>query len=330
MNKIKNILKMREMSLLVVILVFYLIVSVIQPSFFSLNSIINILMFVPFLLVVSLGEMVTMINRNVDVSVGSMLGFVAVVIGMIYKFNKNTNLFLIFIVAIVVGGLLGLVNGLLVDGFKLPSIIITLGTMNLYRGLVFFICGNRQIDNSYIPQSIKSLSQPQHSVVGIPYSIFIAIAIAIIVALFLRKTRKGREIFACGCNPDAAKLRGINTDKMNIFVFVLTGVLCGVAAILFISRIAYVDPNTAGLGLEFTAIAACVIGGTSLAGGVGSTLGMVLGCIFLGVINNSIAIVGISGYWANAVYGLIIIVVVIIDNALKKRSTAVAWGGRRI
>lgn len=312
-----RIYNFRELSTLIMVFLVYFIVCLIEPRFFSFNSIINIFLFFPFLLLVALGEMMEIISRNVDVSLGSILAFSGYVVGIIFRGNKDFPLILAFLIAILFGAFLGLINGVIVTKFKIPSVIVTLGTMNFYRGMIF-ILGGKQIDNSNIPKDLVKMSQPNASVIGVPYSVIISIVMAVLVAVFLTRTRKGREIYATGCNPEAAKLRGIRVNMVNILVFVLAGALSGLAGMIFISRIGYLDPGVAGKGLEFTAIAAVVIGGTSMSGGIGTTLGTVFGCLLLGVINNAISITGISGYWQEAIYGIIIIAAVIIDNVIKR------------
>jgi rhamnose transport system permease protein len=308
----------RELSILSMVILIYFIVCLIQPRFFSINSIIYILLVIPCLLIVSLGEMIEIINRNVDISLGSILALSAYGAVIIFTINKNFPLILVFVIAILIGAFLGFVNGIIITKFKLPSVIVTLGTMSLFRGLIF-ILGGKQIDNTFIPQDLIRLTQPKASVIGVPYTVLIAIGVAILVAIFLKMTRMGREIYASGCNPEAAKLRGIDVKKITIIVFVLAGALSGLAGIIFVSSVGYLDPGQAGIGMEFIAIAAVVIGGTSMNGGIGTTLGTVFGCLLLGVINNAIAITGISAYWQEAIYGIIIIVAVITDNAIKGR-----------
>ena len=309
---------LRELSVLAMIIIVYLIVCLIQPRFFSVAAIINILLYLPFLLIISIGEMIQVINQNIDISLGAILAFSGYVVGMIYNQNKQFPLVLAFIIAMLFGALLGLVNGLIVTRFKLPSVIVTLGTMNFFRGMIF-ILGGKQIDNSIIPKGLIRLSQPKASVIGIPYTVLIAVAIALLVSVLLNKTRIGREIYATGCNPEAAKLRGINVNGIRLLGFIVAGALSGLAGMIFISRIGYLDPGAAGRGLEFTAVAAVVIGGTSMKGGVGTTSGTILGCLLLGVINNAISITGISPFWQEAIYGLIIIVAVILDKLIKNR-----------
>jgi rhamnose transport system permease protein len=308
----------RELSIFGMVIVIYTIVCFVQPRFFSPDAIINIFLFFPYLLLVALGEMIEIISRNVDLSLGSILCFAGYTVGLIFAANPEFPIFLGIIIAVVIGAALGLLNGAIVTIFKLPSVIVTLGTMNLYRGVIFYSNGGRIIENFKIPKAMLRLSQTNASVVGIPYSVIIAFAAAVLVAFFLKRVRIGREIYAAGSNPRAAETRGISLKKINILVFVIAGALSGFAGMIFMSRIGFMDPGSAGRGLEFTAIAAVVIGGCSMGGGVGTTLGTVIGCIMLGVINNAISITGISGYWQEAIYGFIIVLSVIADNYIKK------------
>jgi rhamnose transport system permease protein len=308
----------RELSILALVFVIYVSVCVIQPRFFSLAAVINIFLFFPYLLLIALGEMVEVISRNIDLSLGSILAFSGYIVCLIFIKNREFPIILAIIIAIGFGAFLGLVNGLIVTNFKIPSVIVTLGTMGIFRGTIFII-GGKQIDNYLIPRALIRLSQPKESVINVPYSVLIALGLAFLVSLFLRNHQLGREIYAAGSNPYAAELRGIRNKKITLFVFVFAGGISGLASMIFLSRVGYLDPGTAGKGLEFIAIASVVIGGCSMNGGIGTTLGTVIGCLLLGVINNAISITGISVLWQEAVYGLIIIVSIVIDNALKKR-----------
>lgn len=312
----KKELAMRELSVLVLVVAIYAIVCLIQPRFFSGRSIINICLYVPFLLIVALGEMIEIISRNVDLSLGAILAVAAYVVCLIFMKNPDFPIVAAFFVAMAVGAGLGLVNGIFTVGFKIPSVIVTLGTMNIYRGMIF-VLGGKQVDNSVIPQKLIQMSQPAASVVGIPYTVIIAVLITVLVALFMKKSRIGRDIYAAGNNPKAAVLKGISLKKVGMVVFCLAGALSGFAGLIFVSRIGYLDPGQAGRGLEFTAIAAVVIGGTSMNGGIGTTIGTFLGCMLLGVVNNAISITGISGYWQEAIYGIIIVAAVIMDKVIK-------------
>jgi rhamnose transport system permease protein len=308
----------REVGILAIILLLFFIASFIEPRFFALTAIIDIFMSIPFLLIVSLGLTMEVVSQNIDISLGSILAFSGYIVAMIFELNKSFPILLAFLISTVFGAFLGLINGAIVIKFKLPAVIVTLGTMNFYRGMIFII-GGRQIDRISIPDGLIRLSQPHASVVYIPYTILIALAITVLVTLFMQYTRKGREIYATGCSPEAAKQRGINVNGVRLLVFILSGGLSGLAGIIFISRIGYFNPAVAGKGLEFIAIAAVVIGGTSLSGGIGTPIGTFLGVLLLGVINNAISIMGVSPFWQEAVYGIIIIIAVVLDKTVRTR-----------
>jgi rhamnose transport system permease protein len=309
----------RELGVVILSIAIYGIVSVFEPRFFTYTAFVNIMLFFPYLLVVAIGEMLEIVSRNVDISVGSILGFAAVVVGTSYRANPELSLFTAFLIAVSVGSGLGLINGLLVNSLRLPSVIITLGTMNLYRGLMFILLGAKQIDNSFIPREVVRLSQSRYSFVGVPYTVLIALLIVFLVTIFITKTKPGREIYAAGNNTEAARLRGINVSLIRLTVFTFTGFLCGIGAMIYISRIGYINPGVAGAGLEFTVIAAVVIGGTSMKGGIGTTLGTLLGCLLLGIINNAISIAGVSGFWQEAIYGLIVLIAIVLDRNYQLR-----------
>jgi rhamnose transport system permease protein len=262
--------------------------------------------------------MVEVISGNIDLSLGSILAFSGYIVCLIFIENKEFPIVLAIVIAVGFGAFLGLINGLIVTNFKIPSVIVTLGTMGIFRGVIFMI-GGKQIDNYLIPKALIRLSQPKESVINVPYSVIIALGLAFLVSLFLRNHQLGREIYAAGSNPYAAELRGIRNKKITLFVFIFAGGISGLASMIFLSRVGYLDPGTAGKGLEFIAIASVVIGGCSMNGGVGTTLGTVIGCLLLGVINNAISITGVSVLWQEAVYGFIIIISIVIDNAMKKQ-----------
>jgi rhamnose transport system permease protein len=221
-------------------------------------------------------------------------------------------------VAILVGAMLGLFNGIIVTLFRLPSIIVTLGTLSLYRGLVFLISNSRQVDPQYIPKALIQMSQTSF-VFGIPWIVIIAFATALAAYAFLNHSRIGRQIYALGSNPVAAPLRGIRVVPVTLMVFTISGALAGLAGVMYASRFGYVNPGITGVGFEFTVIAAVVIGGVSINGGVGTVPGTVLGVILLGMVNVALPILGVSPFWQSAVYGAVIIVALLIDRSVRLR-----------
>jgi rhamnose transport system permease protein len=244
---------------------------------------------------------------------------------MMFTGRPDFPIALAFSLGALIGAALGLGNGLLVTLFHLPAIIVTLGTMSLYRGLVFIVSGGRQIDPNHVPEALIRFSQT--SPLGLPAVVLLALSIVILTHLFMRFSRAGREIYATGSNVDAARLRGINVRLLTVLVFVLSGLLAGIAGIMYASRFGYVNPAITGVGMELTVIAAVVIGGTSITGGTGTVLGTTLGCLLLGIISTSLPILGVSGTWQQAIYGAIIVLALVIDRVVL--STAAKRGGAR-
>ena len=243
-----NVLAVRELGVIAIILLIYLIVGLIEPRFYSFDVIVNVLLFTPVLMMIALGEMMAILSQNIDVSLGSIMGFAATVGGMVFRANKEFPILIVFAITVAVGIILGFINGLIVTRFKLPSVIVTLGTMNIFRGLIFILMNAKQIDNMYIPKQLIMLSQPMKSIIGIPYIVLISFAAAILVSYFLRKTKTGREIYAVGCNREAAQIRGIDATKISMLVFCLAGGLSGFASMMFIRARGVCQSRHGGLG----------------------------------------------------------------------------------
>ncbi len=318
MNALVNVLlRKREAGIVVMIVLFCAVAGAIQPRFLTLDTLRIILLLTPLIMIAAMGQMLVIIARHVDLSIGSMMALAAIVTGLMFKHVPDVPWYLGFVVSISVGSFLGLLNGLAVTLFKLPSIIVTLGTLSLYRGLVFIVSGSRQVDRQFIPQPLISLSQTS-PIFGIPWIIFIAFGVALLTYLFAIHTRVGRQIYALGSNPLAAPLRGIRVMRVTLLVFALSGALAGLAGILYASRFGYVNPSNTGSGFEFTVIAAVVIGGVSINGGVGSVPGTVLGVLLLGCVSAALPVLGISAFWQNAIYGAVIIIALIIDRTVRQ------------
>ena len=183
--------------------------------------------------------------------------------------------------------------------------------------MVFIYSGGRQVDPNYIPESLTRLSS--NRIRSSPGIVIFAAIIAILTALFLRYTRTGREIFAIGSNPQAAQLRGIPVNRVLLLIFTLTGALSGFAGIMYASKFGYVNPVKTGLEMELVVISAAVIGGTNVFGGSGTVLGVVLGCVFLGLINQAMPICGISAFWQKAIYGVAILAAATLDTIIQRR-----------
>jgi rhamnose transport system permease protein len=316
MTRLSTLLARREAGIFVMLVGFVLVVGLIEPRFLTLESLRIMLLAVPLILVGAMGQMTVIVARHVDLSMGSVMGFAAIAAGMTFRDHPDTPILVGFLVAIGTGALLGLVNGVVVTLGKLPSIIVTLGTLSFYRGLLFILSGSRQIDPNQIPTGLIHMAQT--SPIDVPWIVLFAFAVALLAHLFLTQNRVGREIYALGSNPSAARLRGIPVGPVTLLVFTLSGAAAGLAGIMYASRFGYVNPGITGVGFELTVIAAVVIGGTSINGGVGSVLGTTLGVLLLGSVNVALPTLGVSGFWQNAIYGAIILLALVIDRAVRE------------
>ena len=321
MKNLRNILLRREAGIFVMIVLFCIAVGIERPQFWTLNSLRIILLLVPLIMIGAMGQMLVLVARHVDLSIGSMLGFSAMVTGLMFRHYPEIWWPVGFIVAIGTGTLLGLFNGVLVTFFRLPSIIVTLGTLNLYRGLTYIISDARQINRQYIPSDLKAMSQTS-PVFGIPWIIIMSFMVALLTYYIVMHTQLGRQIFAIGSNPIAAPLRGINVTQVTLIVFALAGALSGLAGIMYASRWGFVNPSNTGAGFEFQVIAAVVIGGVSINGGVGSVLGTVLGVLLLGCVSAALPLLGIPGTTQNAIYGSVILIALLIDRTVRQKGLA--------
>ena len=327
MNVLGSIFFRRESGIMVMIILFCLAVGLYKPQFLTLSSLRIILLLTPLIMIGAMAQMLVLVARHVDLSIGSMLGFSAMVVGLMYREFPDIWWMVGFPVAILTGATLGLFNGLLVTIFKLPSIIVTLGTLSLYRGLTFIISDARQINRSVIPTELKVMSRTS-PVFDIPWIILIAFGIAVMTYFVARYTLFGRQIYALGSNPKAAPLRGIDVTKVTLVVFALAGALSGLAGILYASRWGFVNPSNTGAGFEFQVIAAVVIGGVSINGGVGTVMGTVLGVLLLGCVSAALPLLGIPGSTQNAIFGVVILVALLIDRTVRHRGVVSVSGAR--
>ncbi len=304
--------RVRELGLLIVLLLIILIVGIQAPRFLSIDNFEQILLSVAILAIAAVGETLVVLTRNVDLSVGSMVGVTAFVTAYFFKQLPGSNLLLGILLGCALGLVLGMVNGLIVSFGRVPAIVATLGTLYVYRGLIFIFSSNTtsQVNASDVPISYLALATTQ--IFGIPALILIAAVIAIIVGYFLHASQSGRQLYAVGSNPDAANMIGIPRDWLVFGAFAASGLLCGLAGVLWGARFATVDA-TAATGLELQVIAAVVVGGVNIFGGSGTILGVMLGAIVLGTLQNALNILNISQFWLLALYGAAIIGAVVLD-----------------
>ena len=304
--------RVRELGLLIVLLLIVLIVGIQAPRFLSLDNFVQILLSVAILAIVAVGETLVVLTRNVDLSVGSIVGLTAFVTAYFFKELPQSNLLLGILLGCALGLGLGMVNGLIVSLGRVPAIVATLGTLYAYRGLVFIVSSNTtsQINASDVPSSYLALATTQ--IFGIPTLILIAAVIAVIVGYFLHSSQTGRQLYAVGSNPDAANIIGIRREWLVFAAFAASGLLCGLAGVLWGARFGTVD-STNATGLELAVIAAVVVGGVNIFGGSGTILGVMLGAIVLGTLQNALNILNVSQFWLQALYGAAILGAVVLD-----------------
>ena len=316
-SKATYLFKKREFGIFLFILILLAVFGTLEPRFFRSDNLSAILSSVGILMVVGAGQTLVIVTRNIDLSVGSSLGMAAMVMGMVARENPDFPIFGLIVIAMIVGGLCGLLNGLLVSYGKIPSIIATLGTLAIIRGAVFLVSDNVQIDPNDVPKGIIELSTT--SPIGIPWLLIFAFLSIILVWYISSKTLLGKRIYAVGSNPEGAISRGLSFNRITILVFVFVGVLAGLGGVLYTARYATINPADVGRGLEFDVISAVVIGGTNIFGGSGTALGTALGCILIGILSNGLTVVGVSPFWKACATGFLILAAVAIDNLVRKR-----------
>lgn len=311
----------RELGLLVFILLLTAVVSIRSPYFLDIENIRNILLNISILLIVALAQTMVIITRGIDLSVSSQIALVAMIVSATVVTFPTLPIWLMVLLAMALGAVLGAFNGLIIAVGKVPPIIATLGTLSVYRGLVFFYSQGNYVNAFEMPAAFKALSKG--TPLGVPNLILIALFVATIVYYFLNYTRTGRDIYAVGGNPDAASVAGIRVQRILFLVYVICGLACGLAGILWASRVESAQTNTA-LGFELQTVAASVVGGVNISGGSGTVPGVALGALLLGIISSALTQVRISPFWQLAVQGLLILLAVIVDLAISKRAARAA------
>ena len=304
---------MRRYGIGFVMLLMIAVLAIASPAFRTTDNVLSVLLQVSINGILSLGMVFVMIAGGIDISIGSMLALTSSVAGMMLI--KTGSITLTILVSVAATALAGLMNGLLVARFKMFPFVVTLATQLVFRGAGYFVTGGYA----------RSIEVPQFKIIGtgrlfgvIPYPIIIFLGVAALAYLLLHWTKLGRYCFAVGGNINAATASGVNVPKTLIMTYVISGICCGIAGIIMTSRINASQPNS-GIGYETDAIAACVIGGASFAGGIGTIPGTIIGIIIIGLIYNGMNLLGISSYWQTIMKGLLIVGAVMLDMLLHRK-----------
>lgn len=315
---IVKIAKFRELGLVGFILLLILFVQLRNPSFLTLENIDDLLTNTAILSILSLGMMLVIVTRGIDLSIGATLALAGMITALTTKNHPDLHPLLLILMGMVIGMFCGAIIGGLVAKMKILPIIATLGMMNVFRGTTFTVSGGKWVSADQMPAHFKAIATGD--LFGINHLILIAIIIYVIFFYFVNYTRTGRQIYAVGSNPDSARVSGIQIDRILILVYIIMGGLAGLAGVLWVSKFASAQGDTAS-GYELTVIAACVLGGVNIAGGVGKISGVLLGSILIGILNNALPLLNVSPFWQMAIQASIILFAVI-ANALVKRGVA--------
>lgn len=311
----KDIFKNREVWLAIVIAAMVGAITLRSPSFAMPSNLGQIFNDTSILIILALGQMAVILTRSIDLSMAANLCFTGMVVAMLNAAHPGIPIFVLIIIAMSTGLLLGAINGALVWKVGIPPIVVTLGTLTIYRGATFVISGGAWVNADKM--SPEFINFQRADVLGVPVLSLIAILVVVVFQVFLTRTPLGRSIFAIGVNPTAAVYTGINVGRTKFVAFCLSGLLAGLAGYLWISRYVIASVEVAN-GYELNIIAACVIGGISIAGGIGSVGGAVLGALFLGIISNALPVINISPFWQMAISGSAIIFAIVL-NARSER-----------
>jgi len=314
-NPLLVIARIRETGIILVILLLVLAVSLRSPSFLTLSNFRDILLNISILIIVALAQTMVILTKSIDLSVGSMIGLTAMMVSFIIKQYPEFSPLAAILLGMAVGSVLGLFNGLIIAYGEVPPIIATLGTLSIYRGMIFLYSGGTWINAFEMSKSFKLLAKG--TILGVPHLVYIAFGVSVLVYFLLNHTRLGRNIYAIGSNPDAAQFVGIPKKHIIFAVYLLCGIACGLAGVLWASRFESAQTNTA-LGFELQTVAASVVGGVSISGGVGTVPGVLLGALLLGIIQNALTMIRISPFWQLAIQGLLILLAVVVDNLISR------------
>lgn len=307
---LSSLLKRREVSLALIILVVILAVGARAPVFLAPATLLAVLVDTSILFMLVLGQAVVLLTRGIDLSVASNVALTGMIVGLTAHAAPGLPMAGVIALAVAVGFVLGLVNGLLVAAVGIPPIVTTLGTLAIYRGLIFVVGGGAWLTQSEMSKAF--LAFPNATPLGLPNMMWLAVLMAVGMWVFLNFTRQGRMLYAVGGNPVAARYCGIDLPRQQLLVFVISGTIAGLCGYLWVARygVAYVELAS---GYEMTVIAACVIGGVSFSGGIGTVAGALLGGLFLGIIANALPVLNVSPFWQMAISGTVILAAVIVN-----------------
>ena len=297
-----------EYGILVALGVLVIVLTILSPNFLTSSNMLNLFRQVSLNVILAIGMTFVILTKGIDLSVGSVLAFSGIVAATLAK-GQDANTFIAILAGLGVGLVLGAINGTIIAKGKVAPFIATLGMMAAARGFTYIFSNGRPVSGL----SSSFLNIGAGAFLGIPIPVWIIIIVFVIGSIVLYKTQFGRYVYAVGGNENASKTSGINVNKTLIAVYSISGLLAGLTGVILSSRVSAGLPQ-AGVSYELDAIAAVVIGGTSLAGGRGRLWGTLVGALIIGVLNNGLDLLGVSSYWQQVVKGAIIVIAVLVDR----------------
>jgi rhamnose transport system permease protein len=313
---IGRLARSREATLAGVVIVFGLVVGLAAPNFLSSTNLISVTSLTAIIAIAAVGEALVIITKNIDLSVESTMGLVAFVVAVTLS-SKNIPVPAAWALGIGLGLTLGMVNGVIITIFRVPSIVATLGTLSIYRGLTYWVANGREITTSDLPPGYTEPAS--QTFFGVPLFVILAVLVVIVVGLVLRYTVFGRQVYAVGSNAEAAATIGVRARSTIFLVFALSGMLAGVAGVLWGIQFGQLYASSAS-GQSLAVIAAVVVGGVSIAGGSGTVVGAAIGALFLGLINNALVVLNLPQDWLQVIYGAVILLAVSTDAVVQVRA----------
>ncbi len=307
--------RQRELSLVAIMVVLGALVTIAAPQFLTVSNISQVAILASVIAVAAVGEALVVITRNVDLSVEATIGLVAYSVARVLELHALDAPAAIAL-GLGIGLALGMINGVIVTLFKVPAIVATLGTLSVFRGVDYLIAGSHQVPLAGLPPGFSETAQA--GLFGIPLFVLVADVVVVIGSVILRSTRFGRQLYAVGSNPEAAAILGIPSRLVVFTAFSLCGMLAGVAGVMWVMEFGTIN-GTSATGVVLAVVAAVVVGGVNIFGGSGTLAGAALGALFLGFIANALILVGLSQFWLQAIYGLVILVAVSADAIILRR-----------
>jgi ribose/xylose/arabinose/galactoside ABC-type transport system permease subunit len=323
-GRLRSFLTSQEVILLLVVIVLFVSVGNVNARFLAERNVLNIFNGNAYIAVAAVGMTLVIISRNIDISVGSLIGVLGTISGAMAV--NGYPIWASWLVPVLLGGVVGALIGFMVVYLRIPSIVVTLGLLSILKGGLITVTNGEWITDMPDEFFLAQMRTPAFSLLGIsvpeiPAPIVIMIALTILAALWMRYSATGRAIYAVGGNAEAARLSGISEKRIIMTVFIINGLCVGVAAILWATQLSIIQ-STVPAGLELQVITSAVVGGVSILGGIGTAVGATLAAILLSAINSALVFINVSPYWFRAVVGILILITVLTDLLRRRRSQA--------